>query len=722
MHALGALPEMACNKSLDEFELIATLLHDVHTSCGAVFNTRALRLTLQKARRRFATEGLGFLTKSLPRLGKAFDKALSLAHPLNSSELRFKPQLGSQLPRFLGELFNEVLAPNGLPLSKPNIECVRAIRQICTSFYKYKLPYSNEEEQEIISKFERTERDISSSDIKLERLQRSADGTPPTMRLHHVLCCKAGHCDARRAGVDSNAGPSCVLPKGERDHVAGTPTKQEVHLRTGDATLDSGYRPGSDRVELSPQGDNSRPFLCSVDAYIVRKARRILSDLLAFLDPADIYPRHGPGAVATKQQLEAKYVWSNVASRITQKYPLDAYFYACLTHFCDKLSSIDQITDKNLPARVVLVPKDSRGPRLISCEPVDFQWVQQGLSEAIVATVESHDLTKYNVFFTNQQPNQFGALLGSSTGMYSTLDLNEASDRVSLRLVHLLFPPHICEYLEAARSSSTVLPDGRELTLRKFAPMGSSLCFPILALTIWAILTAGAPNAFTRERILVYGDDVIVPTAYAENAIEHLESFGLKLNRDKSCIKGFFRESCGIDAFQGVNVTPIKFRSVWSSSPSPESFLSWVAYANSCYERKYFLAYDYIVGGLIAIYGSLPTWDQLPKESGLSVPEVPEQMRPVRHRYNSFLQRKEYRVRVVEAAPVKRKLDGWSSLLRYFAEKGNSLNHQLAVQKRQPKDINPYLVRKTYQMLEVMPFSVGSYTRRGASKLAHRWR
>jgi len=449
---------MVINKSLDEVEIIAALLRDVQNVHGEVFNTRSCKLTLEKVKKRLRHEGLGFLTKTLPRLGKAFDKALAGGPNLNALELGFEPLPFSELPRFLGEFFKQVLRPDGALRREPCAQSVSIIRQICYLFYKYELPYTDEQEQQVVSKFERTEDDLSIVNARLQSLESSVNN----------------------------------------------------------------YRPLKERRESFDQ-----------DA-VARRARNLLERLFTRFDPTDIYPRHGPGAVATKQQLWDKFLWTNVSSRITSVYPFDAYFCASLGHVCDSFGSFSAIKDVDHSARVVLVPKDSRGPRLISCEPVDFQWIQQGLGRAVVELVESHPLTKENVHFTHQYPNRCGALLGSSNGRYSTLDLNEASDRVSTELVRLLFPQRVFTYLEACRSLSTELPDGRVIMLKKFAPMGSCLCFPILALTVWAILAAAAPDEYTRERILVYGDDVIVPTDFSANAIEQLESFGLKVNRDKS--------------------------------------------------------------------------------------------------------------------------------------------------------------------------------------------
>jgi hypothetical protein len=701
---------MAPLKSLDKFEneLIATLLHDFHKSHGVVFNITALRKTLKKVDRRVAQEGLGFLTKTLPRLGKAFDLALSSSTPLNISELRLSPYRGSlepimtehsdlewwnnrhdpqtgfvgevndecqfelefhgcpyfdrnlehrdhlrtyhpkvshggltvNFPSLLGEFFNEVLRPDGTVRPEPCATSVRVIRQFCYLFYKYELPYTHEQEQQVLQAFEKTEQDLASH----------------TQFLHHI-------------GEELD---SCA------------PTRRNRYKAT--STL-----------------------------AVAREARILLARLFAYFEPLNIVPRHGPGAVATKQKLEEKYRFVNVSDRITSVYPLDAFFCASLGHVCDTYKAYKCITGHDLPARVLLVPKDSRGPRLISCEPVDFQWVQQGLGRAIVEHVEGHRISKYSVHFTDQMPNRIGALLGSQDGRYATLDLKEASDRVSLALVRLLFPSGLLPYLEASRSLCTELPDGRILHLDKFAPMGSALCFPILALTIWSILQAGAPDGFTRERILVYGDDVIVPTAYAAKAIEHLESFGLLVNRDKSCTSGLFRESCGLDAFKGVPVTPVRFRTVWSSTPGPDVYTSWIAYANSCYDRQYYGTYETIVSRLKSIYGPIPSEDM-----HLACPSIrvaPEDEKPQRRRWNKNLQKFEYFVTTVRSRSIARQMPGWHKLLRFFTERGDvgpmySLSHERLDR----------MMRDSGHLLAEPAFSVDQYTERKTSSLVKRWR
>ena len=640
---------MDTNKSLDNHKVIEHLLYDAHVSWSSYFNARALRLTCNKLNKRVREEGVGFLTKTLPRLGKCLDQALAGTHKLTKAVHGFDTMDDSELPRFLGEFFSRVFQPTGEVLPIPDTQCVSVLRQVLYSFYKYELPYTETQTEQVIHSFKQTEDDLIHVDAALNNLRASLDD----------------HNKQRRR-------PICHQDLKDPDWH----TNELNQLR------------------------------------VIREARILLFEVFKSFDPYNITPRHGPGVVSTKERLGDKYLWRNVSHRITAVYPFDAYFCASMGHVCDTAHSFSTVTETDHSAQVLLVPKDSRGPRLISCEPVDFQWIQQGLRQAIYSLVEHHPLTRYNVHFTNQQPNQFGALLGSMTDWrckYSTLDLKEASDRVSVSLVHLLFPDHLHRFLDASRSVSTVLPSGEKLTLRKYAPMGSALCFPIMALTIWAILTASAPDEDTRESILVYGDDVIVPTAFAESAMNILEVFGLKINRTKSCLQGSFRESCGVDAFQGVNVTPVRFRTVWNESPRPDVYTSWIAYANQLWDKRFYRTYDYIVEKLTAIYGSIPGEDM-----NLSCPSLrssPARKEDFKRRTDHNLQKVVYRVRVESSPSVTQVIPGWNMLLRYFVEAQN------------PIQLRPDEYRKAFSNYKVgNAFAVSQYTKRHTSLLVWRWR
>jgi hypothetical protein len=623
---------MANTKSLDEGNLIATLLHDVQMAHVDVFSHTDLEQTISIVQARLANEGTSFLTKTLPKLGKMLDRALVTGiFPNHCNELRLRTSQCSVLPELLGGLFRSVFNVDGRLLPSPCALSVRALRQLTYCFYKYELPYTTEQEHEVIDQFLQTEGDLATIEFDLKEISDEFN----------------------------------------------------------------------DRSQSSFRGNSTM-------LGIAREARILLNKVFAGFDPLDIVPCHGPGVVATKQQLWGKYEWANIAKRITDIYPWDAFFCASQMAVCDQYRDAISITDNESSARVILVPKDSRGPRLISAEPVDFQWIQGGLRKAIVDHVERHYLTRGSVHFTDQGPNRYAALQGSIDGKLATLDLKEASDRVSLELVRLLFPAHICAAMECCRSLSTVLPNGEQIMLRKFAPMGSSLCFPVMALTIWALLAAAAPNEEVRKDLLVYGDDVVVPTGFSRDAIEVLEAFGLMVNADKSCTNGFFRESCGQDAFHGVDVTPVRFRTVWSSSRSPNSYCSWIAYANSLYSRNYKSSYDYIVSALHAVYGAIPSTDM--RLACPSLREVEPDKVPRKFRIHHGLQKKQWWVWDIKAPRIMHEMPGWSMLLRWFCEA-----------RRAKPD---YSIRK--QAVDAFigeePFRVRSYTRRNTSMLVRRWR
>jgi len=633
---------MASNKSQDPYiQILGHLLLDVKTSLSGVITSSAYRRTIQKIERRYALEGMGFLTKTLPSLGKRLDQALAENTIMDATALRFEPLRGSKLPKLFGELFQRVFSIDGRVLPEPCVASIKALRQLLFVFYKLELPYAPSTEQSVIDKFIKTCYEIEHYNNLFRKVSDQIDA----------------------AGFQS---PEVI----------------------------------SDLGELWP---------------IVRKARKYLYRLFQAFDAREILPCHGPGAVSTSEQLWEKWHFERINPRIQQMYPFDAYFCASVDALLDTYPSFEGLVEVESMARVILVPKDSRGPRLISCEPLEFQWVQQGLGAAIVEHVESHRLTRWNVHFTNQQPNQFGALLGSKTGRYATLDLKDASDRVTVGLVRLLFPYHICEYLEACRSLGTVLPDGRIKKLNKYAPMGSALCFPVLALTVWAILTAGTTDADARESILVYGDDVIVESAQAETSMKLLESFGLLVNRDKSCYHGFFRESCGMDAYKGIPVTPVRLHEQWSLRPRTSTYLGFLEFSNNLYKLGYYNTSELIARWLCSVYTDIPTADM-----NISCPSLlctPSNYHPPRKRRNKSLQRLEYRVLTVRSPSLIHPINGWSMLLRYFTEGRRA---QLGVRGDIARRCAELGLDDSYESIE--PFSASSYTRRDTSHLVKRWR
>lgn len=385
-----------------------------------------------------------------------------------------------------------------------------------------------------------------------------------------------------------------------------------------------------------------------VSCSVLGLARTLISGVFRGFDPSDIEPGHGPGCVATGEKGNGKYSFRRKYQRLHQEFPYYRYFSPSLSRNAFESGWYGKLLPElNAHAKVVLVPKDSRGPRLISMEPLEVQWIQQGLLRKLMPHIESHPLTRGKINFTSQVPNQHAALESSKTLLTATLDLKEASDRVSLVLVRSLFPEDIVRKFEACRSTATVLPNGDLLPLNKFAPMGSALCFPVMALTIWALCEAALRlKSLPTDSILVYGDDLVVPTDQVEFLVDVLHSAGLKVNTDKSYWKSHYRESCGIDAYNGVVVTPLRLRRpVTRTRHDPSYLLHLVQLSEALFNKGYWKSCQFLRDTVRKIYGNIP-WRHGDSHLGYYCPsqkvaDSRNDSMSFKTRINSDLQRKE---------------------------------------------------------------------------------
>lgn len=338
---------------------------------------------------------------------------------------------------------------------------------------------------------------------------------------------------------------------------------------------------------------------------ILENARHLIAKVLCDANPQCIIPNHGSGVSSCGTPVWERYSNPRYVSKLDACYPISDWFYLDANHFCEELNSYLTLEEVTPSAKVLLVPKDARGPRLISCEPREFMWIQQGLMVKLIRTIESHALTRGSVFFTNQTVNQRVARLGSvnwsvredgqvnCNQMLATLDLKDASDRISLALVERLWPGNWFQALNSCRSETTILPNAEVVRLRKFAPMGSACCFPVMALTLWAIITASLPP---HTKVCVYGDDIIVPTRFASGVVNILEAVGLKVNGNKSFVDGPFRESCGKEYYAGIDVTPVRLRRMVNDGYDCRDAL--ISFANNLFTK-----FGYEQEGLVDLIG-----------------------------------------------------------------------------------------------------------------------
>jgi hypothetical protein len=250
------------------------------------------------------------------------------------------------------------------------------------------------------------------------------------------------------------------------------------------------------------------------------------------------------------------------------------YLFPSVSHFLESPPTELIEPGAEMPVRVITVPKTLKTPRIIAIEPAVMQYMQQAILRELVPLLERSDYLCSNfIGFTDQTPNQEMAREGSLTGELATLDLSEASDRVSNQLVRCLFSPFtwFSRGLDATRSRKADVPGHGVIRLAKFASMGSALCFPIEAMVFVTLVFYGIEKVLRRPltnkdlldfvgKVRVYGDDIIVPVDYVSSVVSTLQDFGLVVNENKSFWTGKFRESCGKEYYDGHDVSIVKVR------------------------------------------------------------------------------------------------------------------------------------------------------------------
>jgi len=327
-------------------------------------------------------------------------------------------------------------------------------------------------------------------------------------------------------------------------------------------------------------------------------------------------------------------------------------------------------------ARLVSVPKNSTSRRLITIEPLLNQFIQQGLRTTLIDSIDTCGILSCCLALSDQSKNQKLALEGSRYANWSTLDLKSASDLMSLKLVKSVFR-HRPYFLGAVLKCRTpgVVNDSVVHTIQKFGGMGNALTFPIqsivftaLAITAIIDLKGQAPSYRNVKRaakcIRVYGDDIIVKTEYARQVAIWITNAGLIVNERKSFFDGYFKESCGVDAYKGVDVTPLYCRFRPDTTSLEANILEqMVAFSNNAWMRGY-----YNLATLIS--------EEVERRLGRRLPYVSRDsgmlgwhcrrdvMTP--HRWDRNIQC--FVTKALTSVSLKRKdvIDGYAALLKFF--------------------------------------------------------
>lgn len=331
-----------------------------------------------------------------------------------------------------------------------------------------------------------------------------------------------------------------------------------------------------------------------VDWGLYRQVCDRVSSVIGVFDPWSSRPKHGPGAVADPGN-PLKYEFKDWPRKLQQYFPWD--FFASHDLGQSQLELGLAPSENEYPSVVLCVPKTQKGPRIICKEPIAHQWMQGAVERFLVDRVNDTVLS-LSISFRDQTASQRMALEASSNGELSTVDLSAASDRISTRLVEYLFSKDgetsLLDALHASRSRWYRLK-GQHHRFRKFAPMGSACTFPIqtilfLTFCVSAVLQARGWSIKRWMEVLpsvrVFGDDIVIPTDSIPVLYAALASAGLKVNAAKSYSTGLFRESCGMDAYAGWDISPAYIKQLYSPS-NPSSLQSVVDTANNLFHKGY---------------------------------------------------------------------------------------------------------------------------------------
>ena len=354
-------------------------------------------------------------------------------------------------------------------------------------------------------------------------------------------------------------------------------------------------------------------------AHVLKDLREILSQQDLRLDAAELVMRHGPGNVAEPdiRTTEAKNNFMLYDARIdkamrrngffVRKFPYDTLVLPYAKRWGEGYNGL--AARSQTISKLRFVRKNYKTMRSICMEPVTYMWAQQAVLNALNGAIKRSRLSSL-IDIEDQTKNRFSAQLASERLDFATLDQSRASDSVSWALIAGIFSGELLALLDDTRTKQVEMPNGYIFDVLKFAPMGSAVCFPIQSIVFSLVLLlcnylhsrqidiseylkgdiprvdTYAPDA--PQYSCVYGDDIICRDDQAADMMSLLTALGFSTNEQKSYFGSLlFRESCGMYAFCGDDVSPVMFKVENINEDTHESRMGRIALANDLYRRGY---------------------------------------------------------------------------------------------------------------------------------------
>jgi hypothetical protein len=228
--------------------------------------------------------------------------------------------------------------------------------------------------------------------------------------------------------------------------------------------------------------------------------------------------------------------------------------------------------------RTSCVPKNVDISRTICTEPTLNMWYQLGFGNIIRKRLRQFfGIDLASVADVNREMARRGSSGWADLSVdgrqlsqdnFCTIDLESASDSMSLGMLKFVLPKWVYDLLMLLRSPVTRLPDGSRVELNMVSTMGNGFTFPLQTLLFSCIVAAVYEQAdLVRKRVdsldanfSVFGDDIVIVRKVYDRVVRALEILGFQVNADKSFAEGPFRESCGSDFYKGHFVRPVYIR------------------------------------------------------------------------------------------------------------------------------------------------------------------
>lgn len=302
------------------------------------------------------------------------------------------------------------------------------------------------------------------------------------------------------------------------------------------------------------------------------------------IDPTRLLPAYGPEGASYNHIRPISRLGlypSNLRATLTKCRPHDIW-----------VTPVDCLS-RNRPAQV---PKTWNKDRLIFVEEEARLNVQQAIRvwlEDVTAQVKPKRFD-----FKDQEFQR--SRLGLSD--MASIDLSAASDTISAGLVFSLFQdrPVLRSLLFGTRARTSDGP-----AHRCYSTMGNATTFPIMTIILSAVcastersfmsdLFGKGRTPFSLKKATVFGDDIVCDQHIMPRLLSRLKELGLCPNPKKTYGGRTFKESCGLDIYKDVEVTPLRVSNLFDLRIN-EQVVRLVDLSNRAHRRGFWTLADYVL-------------------------------------------------------------------------------------------------------------------------------